>query len=1425
MPDSGRFLIAIGSPDAPGMGLDTFDNVKTDVERMAAFFTSAEQNYQRVLAEEIPLGAKASRIKQALERWFSDNSRREDDCVVIYYAGHGEQAGKFAQHYLFTSDSDPRRLTGTAIETAELPKLFFAGEGQRPQSVLMILDTCYGAEGGGQAAAAVAAVRRNVISGMGAGFYILASAGSNDTADDGAFVDAFLEIMNDPQYFGRGTPEYCSFDEIWHAVNSRLKTGQRAVGDSIGGPDRQTFIRNTRYVPLLTEYTLEAQIHWDLTSRGVDDATFSEDFFVGRETALAELRLWLDAPQGDRRARVVTGDPGSGKSAVLGRLLMEGKHEKTHKPNVSISARRLSLPQIAESFGKHLEIEARDVEGILEWLSRPGPPVIIVVDGLDEALDVRATADRLLIPLARLERVRMIVGVRKDRPAHTPMGDGMVEIDLDAPSYFRRADVEIYVLRRLTEAGSGSLGQYDRSMLEALARRVADRGGHSFLYARVVSRWLVTADLRIDTGSGNLIDQIDIPQDAADAFGRDLDRFDKATRRTFIDLLMPLAYAQGKGIPQKQVWQQLAAAIAGRAYTNADIRDLKERASYYIIRDIDEADTVYRLFHEAFAQYLRNLSRDEDAEQTIYDALLNAVPRSDDGRLDWSRVREPYILDYLAVHAMNARRLGELLRDTEFMLHANPRTLAAALRAAPSDAMGRATAYLHAYPHLLGAVLSTRVQYLALSAARFNCQDLLEDLRAWESGCDWFPVKAWYHDTGSHVIARAVGFETACLMHSPDGTAELALVTGDRIRLLSLADGREMRSLAFAGAKASAAIEVPGPDRTSLAVAFEDGNVLLADLTAQTWSRVEVRSTRPRLCAIGGSGDQKVAIGDDDGQIWVWSENFSKFQKIKSHKAAISFLGYGTVQDRGILITGSDAYESGRVRETQQLRVWDARTLKAVKAFSGPPGSMLEWSAPVEIGGKAYIVGYFFPGMKYRLYDLRSGKEVAALDDVNSRPFGLMVSDNAAMLLSGFADAFRSVRIAEASPGSPVIEATASMTLEGGLWLGPIRAGGRPTVVSVGNDVRVWDLERLADRARTQVEAKVGHLHEDGEPLFCLSAPAVSGYFAGLSRFGNLRVWTSEGQAIAVRQVITSLESPSANEFDYLQMIDFADTCLYVTAGHQGAMRAWHLDGRPASPRLGIGASSATAFGCHAAGERLLATVAARAGEYYEVSVWDPLRGEELTSAGRFGIEDYPDKAIDHVVIVEDSGRTIIVGALGNSAYHAICAWDLNSAPTDALTRELRRKFLLPPQPRASLWNTRIGRQIKCLGTARYYDVPVIAVGDVDGWITLLRASDGQRLAGYRAHDKEVVGVQGGIVGSLHAVISAGSDGGITVVDSLPLDGDPAAISLIRIDVGDRIRTMAVVPGGRVVVGSEEGFLLFQLTASTVPRRRGAMPG
>ena len=62
--------------------------------------------------------------------------------------------------------------------------------------------------------------------------------------------------------------------------------------------------------------------HWDPRARGVEQAARPGWFFTGRRQALSQLVTWLTAaPDPADNVRVVTGGPGSGKSAVLARLI------------------------------------------------------------------------------------------------------------------------------------------------------------------------------------------------------------------------------------------------------------------------------------------------------------------------------------------------------------------------------------------------------------------------------------------------------------------------------------------------------------------------------------------------------------------------------------------------------------------------------------------------------------------------------------------------------------------------------------------------------------------------------------------------------------------------------------------------------------------------------------------------------------------------------------------------------------------------------------------------------------------------------------------------------------------------------------------------------------------------------------------------
>ena len=257
----------------------------------------------------------------------------------------------------------------------------------------------------------------------------------------------------------------------------------------------------------------------------------------------------------------------------------------------------------------------------------------------------------------RALRWRLIVGVRS-RPGTPPLAGLRIDLDLDSPTYFDPADVERYAFALLTATRGGKPAAYAPEAAHAAAREVArfvaERAKKSFLYARLASRGLAAAD-PVDTADSNWKARLNLSDGIEAMFGADLDRFDSETRQRIIDLLVPLAYARRRGLPQKHVWAAVASRIANKGYTNADIRDLKERAGFYLIQDTEDGETVYRLFHQSFADYLylKTLTRDDDVEVQFAAALANLVAEAG----GWAEVREPYLLAAFPSHAATAGRL------------------------------------------------------------------------------------------------------------------------------------------------------------------------------------------------------------------------------------------------------------------------------------------------------------------------------------------------------------------------------------------------------------------------------------------------------------------------------------------------------------------------------------------------------------------------------------------------------------------------------------------------------------------------------------------------------------------------------------------------------------------------------------------------
>ena len=392
-----RFLIAAGTARYAHLPDDAqLPSVRDDLRFIVKVFTK-KLGYERVLPK-LGNNPTSDTLRRGLSNWLRHHDRRASDVIVFYYSGHGGVESKI--HYMLTSDSQETNLVGTALPTENLAKML---DGTPIQQLLVLLDTCYSGQGAVDFFRFAAEVVRSLGRGeeLPSGIYAMAAARPKDEAQQGAFAQAFAHAVENPTgpYAGNRQP-YLLFDPLVDSINAEFKNrhlGQRARLHSgpVGSVPR--ILPNPHYVELPQGIDIETQrrlastyrddliAHWGPCGRGVEIESQAGWYFTGRVTALRQLVEWLTTPQSDGKARVVTGSPGSGKSAVLARLVtlsdpeyrkkapLEGVPEETIPPegliDLGIHARRKTLKDCLASIAEMAGIEATQAELLIDALA------------------------------------------------------------------------------------------------------------------------------------------------------------------------------------------------------------------------------------------------------------------------------------------------------------------------------------------------------------------------------------------------------------------------------------------------------------------------------------------------------------------------------------------------------------------------------------------------------------------------------------------------------------------------------------------------------------------------------------------------------------------------------------------------------------------------------------------------------------------------------------------------------------------------------------------------------------------------------------------------------------------------------------------------------------------------------------------------
>ncbi|UFR05966.1 WD40 repeat domain-containing protein [Streptomyces sp. Go40/10] len=1208
--------------------------------------------------------------------------RREDDLVAVYLSGHGEILDDGDEHVLYLADTDPADLTFTTLPTAQLARAMLRDTPLR--RLLLVLDTCYSGRGGNElAAAALERISAQWRDANGSGVVVISSAQPHQQADAGLFPRLLKEAVGHRATAGHG-PRNLSVSAVVQQVNDhRDRPGWQRVSLTLIGLTGEPpgFFANPRHDVRLNEVDLalqqaeefDAQARrrdTELTRRllvramGYGGTAEPRWWFSGRHTALADLAAWLNAPGGDA-CRIVTAGPGSGKTAVLGLVAALTHPERratvplhalglsaAHLPDeksvdVAVYAQKLSNSLVLEALAAAAGVRAGTVGEFLEALDERDEdrPFTALIDALDEAETPTTLCNRVLRPLIDHSRgrVRLLLGTRPyllDRLGFRVKSPGPRReiVDLDHPRYADRAALTAYAARNLLDAHAESPYRERLDVVEPVARAVAQAAGNSFLVARIAASTLA-ADSRVVADPRSASWRAGLPRHAGDALREDLRRRLGADAGRATDLLLPLAYAEGQGLPWEDVWAPLATAVSGRVYTDEDLLWLRHHAGSYVVEAEEAGRSAYRLYHQALTDHLRDGTDPAAVHSAFTDVLVACVPYHADGTRDWSRAH-PYALHHLAAHAAAAGRLDDLLADSAYLVHATPRGLTPHLhRAQSAAAQLTAAAYRSSLTVHEHADPTVRRQILALDATRAQQNGLRRQLIDRIPTGSWVP--RWAVGSGFTPALRDTltghrGSVDAVACAVVDGRPVAVTGGSDRtVRVWDLMSGRPAGEPLTGHTDTISAVACTVVNGVPVAVTCGyDGTVRIWDLTAHRPVGEPLTGHDGLVLTVAApvvDGTPVAVTGGRDGTVRMWD-------LAGRRPVGEPLTGYDTVLAVATtVVDGVSVVVTGGGKGP--VRVWDLSTCRQLREPLGVGAAVVGQVACAELGGRAVAV-LCGPETAPGVWDLASGQPMGELGPYsgNASATACAEVDGRQVVLLGRNDG--GVRMWDLSSGQPLGEPLTGHT-------GTVNAiacaemDDRPVAVTGGMDgtVRVWDLgaREHGDKApggHTGFVSTVACAELNGE-----SVALTGGYD------GTVRIW----DPASGRPVGQPLASP-----DMVQAVACAEVdgrAVVLTGGYDGKVRMWDpASRRPVGGPLSGPTPSVDSLACAVVDGR---PVAVSGGGRGTVLVWD-LASRRVVGGPLAGHTE----TVYAVACAEVDGRPV---AVTGAADATVRIWDLTT--------------------------------------------------------------------------------------------------------------------------------------------------------------------
>jgi WD40 repeat protein len=730
----------------------------------------------------------------------------------------------------------------------------------------------------------------------------------------------------------------------------------------------------------------EAGRHWVPRSRGVAVAGEGGYRFRGRHAALHRLVGALDHPTSSGRLLILTGSPGVGKSAVLGRLVTTADpvlRRALPPDDNAVLATLGSISCAVHAKGKTaLEVASEIARAV--GVGLPSAPVDLVaavrdhlagrrirfnliLDALDEASDARQArllARDVLVPLARTGHhvgVQVIVGTRRADAAGSLLDDLGTEpdvVDLDGPEYFAESDLVDYTEATLRLLGDPRPGNpyRDGAVARPMARRIARFARRNFLVAGLVARKHALIDaVAADPAATS------VAGDMASALNEYLDRLPAVGGNSARLLLSALAYAEPPGL-SPQLWRIAVLALGGDVTDDQLQRFARSSGASFLVENTDPGGTSYRLFHQALNEELvAGRAGDQRHLVLAWAAHGRAV--------GWAKA-PGYLRRFLAGHAAQAGLLDDLITDDDFLLHAE---LDRVLRVGDSAITGFGRARMELLRRTPAAITSAAGDRAAL----FSVVDRLDDLGA-NVRIDGAPYHAaWAHARPRQERSVLEGHSQAVYDVCPvlvEGRHLLASAGEDGdVRFWDPLTNQSERVMHCHDdcVRGLSALRAGGV--TLLATAGHDGTVRLWDPVSGQMSHelAEHQEWVRNICAIPGRDGDLLASAGDDCTVRIWEPvTGALVRTLTGHTGWVTAVTHVPVN--GYDLVASAGYDG-------TVRLWDPVTGQALLRLVGHAGWVTTLYA-VRINGGALIASAGYDGT-VRLWDPVTGTEVRRFEN------------------------------------------------------------------------------------------------------------------------------------------------------------------------------------------------------------------------------------------------------------------------------------------------------------------------------------------------------------------------------------------------------------------------------------------------------------